>query len=112
MVAKIRKLSFKFVWVLDKLKVVCEHGITVGFSVEKYETDKSLTITDAPGHRVFVNNTIAFLSQTLSIIPDDFGGAETAIYTNRQTGEHAFLPFTLGVKEFILSVNKMDSISK
>lgn len=89
-----------------------EHGVTVSFSVEKYETDKYVIITDAPGHRDFVNNMTAFLSQTLRIIPDDVGEAETIIYTNRQTEEHAFLPFTLGVKEFILGVNHMYSISK
>lgn len=53
------KGSFKYVWVLDKLKSKRERGITVDIPLWKFETTKyCVTITDAPGHRDFSKNMI------------------------------------------------------
>ncbi|WAR17136.1 EF1A-like protein [Mya arenaria] len=62
-----------------------ERGITIDIALWKFETNKYyVTIIDAPGHRDFIKNMI--------------------------TGEeHALLAFTLGVKQLIVAVNKMDS---
>lgn len=49
------KGSFKYAWVLDKLKAERERGITIDIALWKFETPKYVcTIIDAPGHRDFI----------------------------------------------------------
>uniref|UniRef100_A0A4W6EGF0 Tr-type G domain-containing protein n=1 Tax=Lates calcarifer TaxID=8187 RepID=A0A4W6EGF0_LATCA len=53
--AEMGKGSFKYAWVLDKLKAERERGITIDISLWKFETSKYyVTIIDAPGHRDFI----------------------------------------------------------
>ncbi|XP_025250489.1 elongation factor 1-alpha 1-like isoform X20 [Theropithecus gelada] len=55
--AEMGKGSFKYAWVLDKLKAERERGITIDISLWKFETSKYyVTIIDAPGHRDFIKN--------------------------------------------------------
>jgi elongation factor 1-alpha len=106
------KGSFKYAWVLDKLKAERERGITIDISLWKFETGKYyFTIIDAPGHRDFIKNMITGTSQAdiaILVIPAPSGEFEAAISKNGQAREHALLAFTLGVKQMIVAVNKMD----
>jgi len=106
------KGSFKYAWVLDKLKAERERGITIDISLWKFETAKfHFTIIDAPGHRDFIKNMITGTSQAdvaLLMIASPPGEFEAGISKEGQTREHALLAFTLGVKQMIVCVNKMD----
>merc|ERR1712008_631581 len=79
----------------------------------KFETPKYyVTIIDAPGHRDFIKNMITGTSQAdcgVLIIASGTGEFEAGISKNGQTREHALLAYTLGVKQLIVAVNKMDS---
>jgi len=107
------KGSFKYAWVLDKLKAERERGITIDIQLMKFLTKKyDVTIIDAPGHRDFIKNMITGTSQAdcaVLIIASSTGEFEAGISKNGQTREHALLAYTLGVKQMIVGVNKIDN---
>ena len=56
------KGTFKYAWVLDKLKAERERGITIDITLWKFESKKYyFTIIDAPGHRDFILENMPFL---------------------------------------------------
>jgi len=109
------KASFKYAWVLDKLKAERERGITIDIALWKFETPKYyFTIIDAPGHRDFIKNMITGTSQAdcaVLVIASPTGEFEAGIAKNGQTREHALLAYTLGVKQMIVLINKVDEKS-
>ncbi|KAJ6187038.1 Translation elongation/initiation factor/Ribosomal beta-barrel [Penicillium mononematosum] len=111
--AELGKGSFKYAWVLDKLKAERERGITIDIALWKFQTSKyEVTVIDAPGHRDFIKNMITGTSQAdcaILIIASGTGEFEAGISKDGQTREHALLAFTLGVKQLIVALNKMDT---
>ena len=107
------KGSFKYAWVLDKLKAERERGITIDIALWKFESEKSVfTIIDAPGHRDFIKNMITGTSQAdvaILMIASPGGEFEAGWSKEGQTREHALLAFTMGVKQMICCCNKMDA---
>jgi len=107
------KGSFKYAWVLDKLKAERERGITIDIALWKFLTPKyAVTVIDAPGHRDFIKNMITGTSQAdcaILIIAAGTGEFEAGISKDGQTREHALLAYTLGVQQLIVAINKMDT---
>lgn len=101
------KESFALAWVMDALKEERERGLTIDVAHKRFDTDKYyFTVIDAPGHRDFVKNMITGTSQADAAIL--VVAAPEGVMA--QTKEHAWLARTLGVKQMIVAINKMDAV--
>ncbi len=100
--------SFAFAFLMDRLKEERERGVTIDVMHEKFETDsKYFTIIDAPGHRDFVKNMITGASQADAAVL--VVSAKDGV--QKQTKEHSYLARTLGVKQLVVGLNKMDEVN-
>jgi elongation factor 1-alpha len=106
--------SFKYAWVLDRLKDERERGVTIDLAFQKFETKKYYyTLIDAPGHRDFIKNMITGASQAdvaVVVLSAKPGETEVGLGFGGQTREHSFLLKTLGVQQIIALINKMDDV--
>jgi elongation factor 1-alpha len=106
--AKVGKATFEFAFAMDRLKEERERGLTIDIAHKDFQTQKIyFTIIDAPGHRDFVKNMITGTSQADAavLVVSVKEGVQT------QTREHAFLAKTLGVKQLVIGLNKMDAVN-
>ncbi|MEM5778796.1 MAG: translation elongation factor EF-1 subunit alpha [Candidatus Aenigmatarchaeota archaeon] len=105
---ELKKETFEFAFVMDKLKEERERGVTIDVMHQRFDTQKYyFTIIDAPGHRDFVKNMITGASQAdaaLLVCSAKEGVQE-------QTKEHVFLIKVLGVGQIITAINKMDAVN-
>ncbi len=105
---ELKKESFKFAFLMDRMKEERERGVTIDIMHQRFDTSKYYyTIIDAPGHRDFVKNMITGASQAdVAIL---VVGAKEGIMP--QTKEHVFLARTMGIKNMIVVINKMDEVN-
>lgn len=71
------------------------------------------TVIDAPGHHDYTKNMITGASQAdcaILVISAATGEYEDSIHPSGQIRQHLLHAFTLGVRQLILVVNKMDTI--
>ncbi|RLG13486.1 MAG: translation elongation factor EF-1 subunit alpha [Candidatus Nanohalarchaeota archaeon] len=104
---ELKKDTFKFAFLLDTIKEERERGVTIDVMHRRFDTPKYyFTIIDCPGHRDFVKNMITGASQADAAIL--VIGTKDGVMP--QTKEHIFLIKTLGVKQLIVAMNKMDEV--
>ncbi|MBI4170550.1 MAG: translation elongation factor EF-1 subunit alpha [Candidatus Aenigmarchaeota archaeon] len=105
---ELKKETFEFAFIMDKLKEERERGVTIDIMHQRFDTAKYyFTIIDAPGHRDFVKNMITGTSQADGAIL--VCSAKEGV--QEQTKEHAYLAKVLGVGQMIVAINKMDAVN-
>jgi len=104
--------STKYAWILDAMKAERERDMTIDISLWKFHSLKfDFTVIDVPGHRDYVKNMITGTSQAdvaILVIDATKGGYELGMSKEGQSREHTLLAHTLGVKQLIVAINKMD----
>lgn len=91
----------------DGLKAEREQGITIDVAYRYFSTPKRrFIIADTPGHEQYTRNMATGASTaSLSVILVD---AERGVST--QTKRHSFISSLLGIRHFVVVVNKMDLV--
>jgi elongation factor 1-alpha len=105
---ELKRETFEFAFVMDKLKEERERGLTIDIMHQPFQTKKYFyTIIDCPGHRDFVKNMITGTSQADAAI--FVVSAKEGEGIQEQTKEHAFLLKVMGVNQMVVAINKMDT---
>src|SRR5512136_916243 len=106
--AKLGKATFEFAFAMDQLKEERERGVTIDIAHRDFNTQKYyFTIIDAPGHKDFVKNMITGASQAdaaFLVVAAQHG-------VMPQTKEHLWLLRTMGIRQLIVAINKMDAVN-
>ena len=92
---------------VDGLAAEREQGITIDVAYRYFSTEKrKFIIADTPGHEQYTRNmaTGASTCQLAVILIDARYGVLT------QTKRHSFIASLLGIKHFVVAVNKMDLV--
>jgi elongation factor 1-alpha len=105
---ELKKETFEFAFVMDKLKEERERGLTIDLMHKEFQTGKYyFTVIDVPGHRDFVKNMITGASQADAAIL--VVSAKDGI--QEQTREHLYLAKVLGISQIVVAINKMDAVN-
>jgi sulfate adenylyltransferase subunit 1 len=96
-----------FSFLTDGLKAEREQGITIDVAYRYFATPKrKFIIADAPGHEQYTRNLVTSASNSdLAVILID---ARNGMMT--QSRRHTFIAYLLGIRHFIVAINKMDLV--
>tara|TARA_R110000751_G_scaffold234229_3_gene335393 strand:+ start:13462 stop:14952 length:1491 start_codon:yes stop_codon:yes gene_type:complete len=96
-----------FALLLDGLQAEREQGITIDVAYRYFATDRrSFIVADTPGHEQYTRNMATGASTAdLAVLLVD---ARTGIL--EQTRRHATIATLMGIRQFVLAVNKIDLI--
>lgn len=104
--------QFHYAWATDEGTEERERGVTVDIGYKTFQTKtKNVTAMDAPGHRDFIPNMITGTSAAdaaILVIDSGKSAFDSGFFQGGQTKEHAILAKTLGVKQIIVCVNKLE----
>ena len=96
----------------DKLSVERERGHSIETSTWKLESNNHCcTLIDAPGSREYVRSLIAGAAQAdaaVLVLDASPGSFEAGVAKDGQTREHGLIALTLGLRQIIVAVNKLD----
>lgn len=97
-----------FALLLDGLQAEREQGITIDVAYRYFATDRrSFIVADTPGHEQYTRNMATGASTAdLAILLVD---ARAGLL--EQTRRHATIASLMGIKQFVLAVNKIDLVS-
>ncbi len=97
--------NLDFALLVDGLSAEREQGITIDVAYRFFTTEKrKFIVADTPGHEQFTRNMVTGASTAdLAVLLID---ARKGVLT--QTRRHAYLASLVGVRHFVLAVNKMD----
>jgi bifunctional enzyme CysN/CysC len=99
--------NIDFALLVDGLAAEREQGITIDVAYRFFATEKrKFIVADTPGHEQYTRNMVtgASTAQAAVILIDARKGVLT------QTRRHSYLAHLLGIRHFILAVNKMDLV--
>ena len=97
----------EFALLLDGLQAEREQGITIDVAYRYFSTDKrSFIVVDCPGHEQYTRNMATGATKAdLAVLLVD-----ARIGILEQTKRHTMIASMMGIKQFILAVNKIDLI--
>jgi bifunctional enzyme CysN/CysC len=100
--------NIDFALLVDGLAAEREQGITIDVAYRYFATEKrKFIVADTPGHEQYTRNMVTGASTAnLAVILID---ARKGVLT--QTRRHSYLTHLLGIKSFVLAVNKMDLVN-
>ena len=93
--------------IMDGLSAEREQGITIDVAYRYFSTSRrKFIVADAPGHEQYTRNMVTGASTAdLAVLLVD---ARKGVLT--QTRRHSYLAKLLGIRRFVLAVNKMDLV--
>jgi len=99
--------QFEFAFLMDSLEEERKGGLTIDIMHTPFKSNKyQYTIIDCPGHKEFIEKMLTGASQADAavLVVSAKEGIED------QTRQHAFLIKTLGIKQLVVAINKLDSL--
>ncbi|OMJ68244.1 hypothetical protein SteCoe_34374 [Stentor coeruleus] len=103
---------YRYAWILDTLHTERYRNMSINISIRKLQTENFYyTIIDTPGNKQFINKSIRGISQAdivVLIVSSAQGEFESSMSSWGHTKDHAFISFSLGIRQIVVCVSKMD----